>query len=184
MTIDFEQDAAENKVATQTEVQRAIALAEEMVQRQNLVAQAEAELKTAKDRLKEIENKELPELLTELGLAEIKLADGSKIEVKEQVQCAITADNAEAAFKWLRDNGFAGIIKTGVTFEFDRGDDEAANKFAGEVFEQFGQTPAVKNSVHAMTLKSFVKEQIEAGTDIPRETFSVFVFNQAKYKKA
>lgn len=184
MTIDFEQDAAENKVATQTEVQRAIALAEEMVARKKLVAEAEAELKTAKTRLEEIENKELPDLLIELGLTEIKLADGSKIEVKEQIKASITAENADAAFKWLRENDFAGIIKTGVSFEFDRGDDEAANKFAGEVFEQFGQTPAVKNTVHSMTLKSFVKEQIEAGTDIPRETFGVYVFNQAVYKKA
>ena len=39
-----------------------------------------------------------------------------------------------------------------------------------------------KSYVHPMTLKSFVKEQINAGADLPQEQFSVFPIRKTKIK--
>lgn len=121
----------------------------------------------------------IPEIMKTLGMEEFKLTDGSKIGIKADVKCGITEANKPAAFEWLEANEFDGIIKTNVGVDFGKGEIEDARK-AVEALEAIGAHPTMARNVHPATLKSFVKERLEKGDNIPIDTFSIFEFTVAK----
>jgi hypothetical protein len=135
-----------------------------------------AELQAANDK---ILSGHIPTIMATLGLEEFKLQDGSKVTVKQDVKCGISEERKPAAHAWLRENEFDGIIKTNLSLAFGKGEQEAVAK-AQKVLAEAGFDAAVSESVHNQTLKSFIKEQLAEGTDIPLETFGVFEFKQAK----
>ena len=47
----------------------------------------------------------IPTMMSEMGLAELKLHDGSHLKVSTSYRATITEANKEAAFNWLRENG-------------------------------------------------------------------------------
>lgn len=184
MTINYEQDIQEASAAAGTDqkfVERVATLVERYNQLLLDVAEQEKEIARAKQEANEIARIELPELLAEVGLTEVTTADGTKVEIMRAVNAAITEDRRQAAHKWLIDNGFSGLIKAQVKVEFERGSAEAATAFTEQAVAQ-GLSASLVNSVHPATLKSFVKEQMEAGNPIPQDLFGVFVFTEAKIK--
>ena len=86
------------------------------------------------------------------------------------------------AFNWLKTNGHEDIIKNVVSVQFGRGEDGKADYLLGNLQSQ-GFSPATKRWVEPMTLKAFVREQVEKGTDLPFETFSVYVGQKSKINK-
>lgn len=137
-----------------------------------------AELQSKHDK---IMKDQIPGIMAELGLAEFKMTDGSVISVKEDVKCGITEEHKPAAWLWLEENDFDGIIKTKVGVEFGKGEMESAEK-AIEALQAAGFAASMDRAVHPSTLKSFVKEQLEAGTNLPLATFGVWPFKMAKIK--
>lgn len=123
----------------------------------------------------------IPEMMATLGMEEFKLTDGSTVSVKSDIKCGISEANKPAAYSWLEANNFDGIVKTNVKAEFGKGEMEDAKK-ALEALEAAGVHGSLDRSIHPATLKSFVKEQLEAGMNIPMETFGVFEFKEAKIK--
>lgn len=132
-------------------------------------------------KLMSLLRKRIPEIMKTLGMEEFKLTDGSVVSVKSDVKCGITEANKPAAFAWLEEKNFDGIIKTKVNTEFGKGEMESA-KAALKLLEESGFHGTMDRSVHPATLKSFVKEQLENGTNIPIETFGIFEFDIAKIK--
>ena len=175
--MDFERDAAEGGAAPSLE--RAVQMAELLVQLRANVARLEDELATAKADVRRVEQEDLPDLMAELGLETFRLKSGEVIEVRQEVEAAITEERRAAAHSWLVDRGFGGLIKTEVVVTFGRGEHDEAEDFANEVAEQ-GRTPAVVERVHPSTLKSFVKEQMAAGQAVPFDLFGVRPFNKVK----
>lgn len=167
-----------------SELKRIVDLATLMVRQQARVEQLKGELETAQRDLARIETEDLPELMSEVGLTSVTLEDGSVVEVKQDVTCGISEDRRDAAHSWLIEHGFGGLIKTEVVVAFGRGEKDAADEFSAEVVQLTGQHPVVKETVHAATLKSFVKEQLEAGVAIPFDTFAIHPFNKAALKRS
>jgi hypothetical protein len=164
-------------------LKRVVSMATLMVQQAEAVKRLEATLKDAKAELLRMEREDLPELMREIGLSSVKLADGSTVEVVEDVECAISEERRPAAHAWLTEHGFGGLIKTQVITAFDRGELETAVEYAARASAAFPDHPAlVKDTVHPATLKSFVKEQIAAGAALPYELFGVHPFSRAKYR--
>lgn len=160
-------------------VQRVTDLVRVMVQAQARVTELEEALSKAKEDYRRVECVDLPELMRELGLTELKLEDGTAVSVRHEVNCAITEAHSNAAHAWLRANGFGGLIKTEVVATFGRGEEDAANA-AIEALALGGVEPAVVERVHPQTLKSFVREQLEAGANLPVDLFSLRPFDRAK----
>ena len=146
------------------------------------VAELEAELKRTNDMITSIDRVDLPELMREAELSELKLTDGTQVKLGEKVQASISEANRAAAHKWLVDNGFGGIIKTQVAVAFPADQNEAARSLSLELAEAYGNAVEVKDTVHATTLKSFVTEQLEGGRAIPMDLFGVFTFSEVKVK--
>lgn len=144
------------------------------------VAKADAALKNAKATQLRLEQDDLPELMRELGLSEVKLDDGAAVKVVEDVDCAITDERRPAAHAWLELHGFGGLIKTAVTVDFARDERAAAQACAEHITTDLGLPAQVGERVHPQTLKAFVKEQLAMGHSVPFDLFAVRPYSKAK----
>lgn len=150
-------------------------------------AEREAEGLEAKRKAKEAEarrlaEEDIPALMQELGVQKIKLDSGEEIKVELEVYAQISRENKPAAFQWLEENGHGGMIKTEVTVAFGRDELEQAKAVAQSIAEQTGKDAAIDRSVHASTLKAWLRERIKAGAVIPLELFGARPVNTAKIK--
>lgn len=180
---DFEKEFASNLekadggvLKTVSELARAIAAKEAQV------ADLDRQLKDAKKELLKLTDEDLPASMAEMGLASFTLDDGSQIDVKPTYGASILVDNRPKAYEWLRDNGYDDIIKNTVSVSFGRGEDDLANAFKA-VAEKEGYVPQQDTSIHAGTLKAFVRERIEAGDEFPMDLFGAYVGQRAFIKK-
>ena len=148
------------------------------------VADLNADLQEAKEEMRRLQEDDLPELMRELGLSEIKLEDGSKVTVVDEVDCSISEERRSRAHAWLADNGFGGIIKSAITVEFGRDEHDEALAAAEKIYSATGRAALLKEGVHPQTLKAFVKEQMAAGVTIPQELFGLRPYSKAKLTKA
>ena len=179
--INFEQDKtdildkSENIKSLSNEVQKMESLSKE-------IEDIEENLKKKKKDLDVISGEVIPTMMSEMGLSQLKLMDGSQIDVKPFYNATITVANRESAFNWLRQNGLADIIKNEVVVSFGRGEDNKAAEYA-ELAKSQGLQPAQKLKVEPMTLKALVRQRIEAGQEMPTEIFSIFVGNKTTTKR-
>ena len=158
------------------------ALAREIQQEEEYIAALEDDLKKAKKKLLKLTDEEMPAILAEIGMMDFTLDDGSKVEVKATYGASIRVDNREAAYEWLRENGYDDIIKNTVACQFGRGEDDIASSFAAFAQQQ-GYVPTQKTEIHSQTLRAFVKERCEAGDEFPMELFGAWVGQRAVIKR-
>ena len=181
MTIDFEKDQEEVLTRT-TEIK---SLSEQVLKLRDLEAEVKAQEEKIKQTQKEIariSEDVIPTMLSEMGLSQLKLADGSSVDVKPFYSASISVANREKAYKWLRDNGLGDIIKNDVVVSFGRHEDNKAVDYANLAKSQ-GFEPTQKLKVEPMTLKALVRERIEAGQEMPMDIFNVYVGNRTKLTK-
>ena len=163
-------------------IQTIAVLAESQVDLEEQIEEINNQLKVLKEKHRRISEEQLPEALKELGISEFKLKNGTKVSTSTYYSARITPDNKEKAFKWLRDNRFADLIKNTVSVSFGRDEDDAAKELRNELTRN-GMNTAQKEWVEPMTLKAFVREQVEKGADLPHETFNIYIGQRSKIKR-
>ena len=181
MTINFEADQQDAMSKTEN-IQ---SLADQVQRLEGLLRRIELSENNLKDLKKEyqrISGEVIPTMMSEMGLAELKLSDGSHLKVSTSYRATITEANKEAAFNWLRDNGLGDIIKNEILVSFGRNEDNKAATYA-ELAKGQGFQPTQKMKVEPMTLKALVRERIEAGKEMPTEIFGVFSENKTTIKR-
>jgi hypothetical protein len=143
---------------------------------------AETNLKELKKKRDHISGEVIPTMMSEMGLAELKLHDGSHLKVSTSYRAHISEVNKEMAYNWLRNNGLGDIIKNEIVVSFGRNEDNKAADYA-ELAKGQGFQPTQKMKVEPMTLKALVRERIEAGKEMPTEIFGVFSENKTTIKR-
>ena len=143
---------------------------------------AEDNLKDLKKKRDHISGEVIPTMMSEMGLAELKLHDGSHLKVSTSYKAHISEANKEQAFNWLRDNGLGDIIKNEISVSFGRNEENKAADYAALAKGQ-GFQPTQKMKVEPMTLKALVRERAEAGKDMPTELFGIFSENKTTIKR-
>ena len=139
-------------------------------------------IKLLKKKRDHISGEVIPTMMSEMGLAELKLHDGSHLKVSTSYRATITEANKEMAFNWLRENGLGDIIKNEILVSFGRNEDNKAADYAKLAIGQ-GFQPTQKMNVEPMTLKALVRERIEAGKEMPTEIFGIFSENKTTIKR-
>ena len=101
--IDFEKD--QTKMLGKTENIQSLA---DKVEKLNFLDQEveilEKNLKQKKKDFEYLSGEVIPTMMAEMGLSQLKLMDGSLIDVKPNYSANITIANRDAAFNWLRTN--------------------------------------------------------------------------------
>ena len=181
MAIDFEKDQQDAMSRTEN-IQ---SLADQVQRLEGVLRRIELSENSLKDLKKEhqrISGEVIPTMMSEMGLSELKLQDGSHLKVSTSYRATITEANKEAAFNWLRNNGLGDIIKNEISVSFGRNEDNKAATYA-ELAKGQGFQPTQKMKVEPMTLKALVRERIEAGKEMPTEIFGVFSENKTTIKR-
>lgn len=173
---NWEEDV--HKEAPGTIQDRLAALVLEYQQRAAKADSLTDELETENQRISEIKTVLIPGVMEELGSTEIKLEDKTKIKIEPKVNASIKKENEPKVFDWLIANGFGGLIKSSVTAEFPREEVERAQELVESLRDEEIEA-TLKQGVHNATLKSFVKEELEAGRKVS-EDISVFEYKEAK----
>lgn len=147
-------------------------LAEQQALAQKNVVKAELALEKAKAELRDFAERQVPELMDQIGLTEFKTATGLSLKIDEIIRASITAKNSARAFLWLRDNGHAALIRRTLKIEFGKGEDESADGLFEELQEK-GMRTEDKTAVNPQTLAAFVREKLREGEEIPLDLLGV-----------
>jgi len=182
MSIDFEADAQaisveNNSLSTVAELGRQAILLEKDIE------DLEATLSEKKEALRNLTDERIPDALKEIGMAKFEMIDGSEIEVKPFYSASIPVDRRGEAYEWLRAHGYDDIIKNTVSVQFGRGEDDAAGDLINVIRKQ-GLLPEQAEKIESQTLKAWVREMVEKGTEFPTELFGAYTGFKAKIKRA
>lgn len=164
---------SDNKLAQLT------GLGAEQLEAEAEVHRLEAELEKAKERLKEIAERRMPNLMEEIGMKEFKLQDGTTIELGEHVHIGIPVAMRPRAYQWLRDNNEAALIKGVIKMEFGMKEDEKRRTIQDKIKELMGvgELPEVPvtfdESVNHQTLQAWGKKRLKDGKPMPEEIITV-----------
>ena len=182
MKIDFEKDQQDAMKKTEN-IQSLADQVEKLESLQSRLQLQEDNMKNTKKEIEKLSGDIIPTMMSEMGLAELKLQDGSHLKVSTSYRATITEANKESAFNWLRENGLGDIIKNEISVSFGRNEENKAADYANLAQER-GYQPTQKLKVEPMTLKALVRERIEAGKEMPTEIFNVFVGNKTTIKRS
>ena len=164
------------------DLERLVSLSNSMTQKERRVEELEEELRTAKQELRDIQEEQIPDVMMELGVSEVTLTDGRKLTIKEDLHAKIADKNRQEAHAWMVEHGYGDIIKNQVVVNVETGNQESLNSLLGILNSNAYEDYSLKNNIHFQTLKKFVKENIEAGVDIPLNLFGVFMSKKAQIK--
>ena len=141
----------------------------------------EDKLKVKKDYKKHLAENVLPNLFAEVGLSELKLADGRHLKVGNYYGASIKEAKKEAAFAWFRNNGFGDLIKNQVSCSFGKDEDSKALGLVSKLNE-LGYDSNTREWVEPSTLRAFVREQHEAGKPLPMDLLGAYVGQKTTIK--
>ena len=146
---------------------------------QNEISALEEKLKWLKNTETTLSEQTIPDLMHKAGTTLVKLNDGTKVEVKPFYSARIPISRTEEAYTWLRSNGHGDLIKNNVMLSFGRNQDNEAKSLVEDLRSK-GHTVKQTEKVEPMTLKAFVKEQIQNGKNVPSDVFGVYVASKTK----
>src|SRR5210317_1053361 len=179
--INFEEDQ-QNSIRKTENIQSLADQVEKLEDLNKKLIVQEEVMKNTKKEIDRLSGEVIPTMMSEMGLSELKLQDGSHLKVSTSYKASITEANKEMAFNWLRENGLGDIIKNEINVSFGRNEDNKAAEYA-ELARSQGLQPTQKMKVEPMTLKALVRERIEAGKEMPTEIFSVYTENKTTIKR-
>ena len=182
MSIDFEADA--QAIAVEDNSLAAIsALGRQAIMLEKDIEDLEAVIAEKKEALRNLTDERIPDALKEIGMVKFEMNDGSIVEVKPFYSASIPVDRRGEAYEWLRTHGYDDIIKNTVSVQFGRGEDDAAGELINSIRKQ-GLLPEQAEKIESQTLKAWVREMVEKGTEFPTELFGAYTGFKAKIKRA
>jgi hypothetical protein len=138
------------------------------------------------NNIKKIERDELPEMFTQAGISSVTVEaqgnhPGFVAERGTVYNAKIPEDKRQDAFQWLEQNGHGDLVKSVINIFFGMQEHEERLRVM-KILSDAGVQFYNNESVHHMTLKAFVKSQIQKGHLIPMDLLGVFVFDEVKIK--
>jgi hypothetical protein len=180
MTDLFEKDAAAFSIADDA-LSGISALARRAKELEKELDDMEQSLKERKDQYRKLTEESIPEALATMGMKSFRMDDGSSIEIKPFYGASIPEGRRAEAYEWLRKRGFDDIIKNTVSVRFGRGEDELCARLV-RLLRETGYPLEQTEKVEPMTLKAWVREQVERGNEFPQELFGAYIGQKAVIK--
>jgi hypothetical protein len=157
-------------------------MAERQLFLESRVKEIEELLSNTQEELRLVAEVHIPETMAAIGMKKFTLSTGYSITIKEDVFASIRKDFIDNAVSWLDANGLGDIVKDEVKVNFGRGEMIQSEKLMNHC-KNMGWNASEKMSVHPMTLKATVKEQLAKGIQFPEEFFSIGPVTKSVIKK-
>lgn len=162
-------------------IETMVSAAEEAI---DAVVAAELELKARIVALHRITHEDLPQLLKEGNIEQMRMSTGTMVTITDEINCGISAERAPDAHRWLREHELGSIIKTAVTAQFGKDQLSRADALYAQLVKKLGVDAVdMIEKVHPATLKATLKGMIEDGTKFPMKLFGVHSYSYAKIAK-
>jgi hypothetical protein len=164
------------------DVQSIAELARQQYRLEKSIELLEKSLKEKKEELLKLQMVLIPARMEQVGMQEFTLKGKeviAKLRVDDFYSAKISEENELNAFKWLRDNGHAGIVKTQVVCNYTQKEQDQVKRLLS-ILRRNRIGFDKKDSVHWQTLRAFVREMKEGGKHIPDDLFGVFVGKKTK----
>jgi hypothetical protein len=153
----------------------------------------EVKLKSVEKDLKTYAENLVPEVMTEIGLTELKTKTGMTIELKEEVRMSFPKDPEKKAraFAYLKETGNDGLITREIVINYGRDSTEYAEQLLKTLEElnvkEHATVENTETTNHQSTLaflRRQIKEAKEKGTleTLPLDAFGAFIQKFAKIK--
>jgi hypothetical protein len=178
----FEEDAGALTVKNE-DLSSVGALAKRAKELEKEIEDIETILKERKDQQRKLMEESIPAMLQELGMSKFTMTDGSEIIVKPFYSASIPEEKRAQAYEWLREHGYDDIIKNTVSVRFGRNEDRLCETLLNQLREQNYPVEQAQK-IEPQTLKAWVREQVERGSELPNELFGVYVGQRASIKSA
>ena len=149
---------------------------------QDQIDEIEEQLKAKKEVFRRLTEEDLPNKFAAMGLSKLEMDNGDKIEIKPIYRGHITVKNRNEAFKWLRDNNHADLIKNEIKTTFGKGEDIKCIELK-KILNDTGISFTDKESVHPQSLSAFIREQTEKGKALPHDLLGVHIGQTTKIKR-
>lgn len=176
--IDFSTMQDEQENVSKEQLKSITTLAKKQLKLQKDIIKTSEKLKEQNKELTKISEVDIPSVMNEVGLNLLRLKSGDTLEVKTEAYASISEKNWPKVTKWLKKNNFDGIIKDQITVVLGKGMGKEAERIMKALekttAKMQGVDPLEKKSIHAGTLKAFVKERIAEGKKFPRLIFGVY----------
>lgn len=148
-------------------------LVDELADAENNVAVLEAKLEAARGRVTDLAERQIPEVMDNVGIESFKTTSGFEVKVSKKIRASIPAANKSAAYDWLDQNGHSGVIKRSIAVAFTREQQEEAQALRDDLSEKF-ENVREERKVEPSTLAALIREQLEVGAEIPMDLFGAW----------
>lgn len=142
-------------------------------------AQIQEQLAAAQAQIAELSERQIPELMDQLGMAEFKLKGGATVAVVKSLSVTLPPATKEAAHDWLEANGHSGLIKRKVEVSFTREQQDRARSLATQLKGEYDDVK-MDRKVEPSTLKAFVAGLLKDGKPVPTDLINVHERRVAK----
>lgn len=154
-------------------------MARELRRLQNEMESLSAQVEAKQQQINALAERDIPELMEQIGMEKFATTDGFSIELKESLRASIPAARKEEAFQWLEANHHQGLVKSEVSVAFGREDMPRAAELVGRLTAD-GMPAQFERWIEPATLSAWAREQLEAGGDVPSDLFGIFRQRQAR----
>jgi len=163
-------------------LQTILRLGDELEAIDSQIQEHDTHIKTLKERKKQIQEQQLPDMMDDLSLEELALTSGKKIKAVDFVAARVS--DPETAYKWLEDTNNAGIIKNKIQINLNTGFNRVA-ELVKEDLANRGVGYMESKNIHHSTLNSFIKEALnnpELSQTLPKQAFGVYEARRVVFK--
>ncbi len=161
-------------------LKRLVELGQELVAKRAELQAAEQRVTELRREVERLARDTLPSAMQELDLVSFRLQDGTEITLRTDFFAHISAENAPAAFEWLRERGFDGLLKDVVTVTFDRAEHDRAVAVSERLSNE-NCVVRLETKIHPQTLLAFIRERAEAGDLPPAHLFGIRPYSEARF---
>lgn len=181
MAIDYEALAGEDADGdfSQDTLERLGGLASRLQELEADIEARTAELKELQNEARGIAERDIPGVLDETGLSDVRLTDGTRVVIRTGLNVSTTGKYRGVINKWLEDNGHDDIIKDEFKIPFGK-DEDAAIKALTSYLTGTGLQFDEKRYVAPQTFGALVRELMEAGEDVPLDDLGITEWRRAK----
>lgn len=141
------------------DTQMMVSLAEKQLAIQAELMALNKQVSDKEEELKKISKGQLPRAMNFLKMNSFSLTSGQGVLIKKHYFGSIK-DNEEEAIEYLKEHELDDIVKNVITVEFPRGMEEMAETLFMQL-QEMGYDAKNQKTIHASTLKSFIKERVE-----------------------
>ena len=141
-----------------------------------------------KRQLRILDEGTIPDKMDDLGLQLYKTDEGLKVECKFRVHAVLphrekAPEQHLEALAWLKENNYDDLIKTGISYQFTKGEHNVAVEFIAMAKEQLGVSLTTIDGIHWGTYSSWAKEILESGLYLPQDKLGIHSGMKAIVKK-